>query len=60
MLFHFESSTRSPDVSTWELDLFRDRWLGASRRDPYLNPNFHPSTIDMVPPVYHADGSVLV
>lgn len=60
VLFHFESSSRSPDVSDWELDLFRDRWRYATMLDPYDNPNFHPSTVNMVPPIYQADGEVLV
>ena len=60
VLFHFESSSRSPDVSDWELDLFKDRWRHATQLDPYDNPNFHPSTVNMVPPIYHRDGAVLV
>lgn len=60
VLFHFESSSRSPKVSDWELDLLRARWRHATLVDPYDNPNFHPSTVNMVPPIYHADGEVLI
>jgi O-antigen biosynthesis protein len=60
VLFHFESSSRSPQVSDWELDLFQARWRHATLVDPYDNPNFHPSTVNMVPPIYHPDGKVLL
>jgi O-antigen biosynthesis protein len=60
VLYHFESSSRSPDVSDWELDLFRDRWRKATLVDPYDNPNFHPSSVNMVPPIYRRTGEVLV
>jgi GT2 family glycosyltransferase len=60
VLFHFESSSRSSEVSDWELDRFQARWRYATMLDPYDNPNFHPSTVHMVPPVYHADGMVLI
>lgn len=60
VLFHFESSSRSSEVSDWELELFQRRWRHATMLDPYDNPNFHPSSVNMVPPVYHADGGVLV
>jgi GT2 family glycosyltransferase len=58
MLHHYESSSRSSQVSGWELERFRARWRHATLRDPYDNPNFHPSSVHMVPPVYHPDGSV--
>jgi GT2 family glycosyltransferase len=60
ILYHFESSSRSPKVSDWELDLFRRRWRHATMHDPYDNPNFHPSSLNMIPPIYQPDGSVLV
>ncbi len=60
VLFHFESSSRSPDVSDWERALLEQRWRHATLVDPYDNPGFHPSSINMVPPIYHADGEVLV
>ena len=28
--------------------------------DPYESPNFHPGSLQQVPPVYHSDGSVLI
>jgi O-antigen biosynthesis protein len=60
VLYHFESSSRSPKVSDWELEQFQARWRHATMVDPYDNPNFHPSSVHMVPPVYHTDGAVLV
>lgn len=60
ILYHFESSSRSPDVAGWELELFARRWRHVAWADPYDNPNFHPSSIHMVPPVYLSDGSVVV
>jgi O-antigen biosynthesis protein len=56
LLFHFESSSRSPDVSQWERELLLERWLHMTRVDPYDNPNFHVSSVHMVPPVYLRDG----
>src|SRR5918998_1080185 len=60
VLYHFESSSRSSRVDDWELDLFQQRWRHVTMLDRYDNPNFHPSSVHMVPPVYHADGEVLV
>jgi glycosyltransferase involved in cell wall biosynthesis len=60
VLFHFESSSRSPDVSEWELQRLKDRWRSATWEDPYVNPNFHPNSPDMVVPVYLARGQALV
>jgi GT2 family glycosyltransferase len=57
VLYHFESSSRSPKVSDWELEGFRRRWGQATARDPYLNPNFDRHTVHMVPPVYMSDGT---
>ena len=56
VLFHFESSSRSPDVSEWERELLLERWYHVARHDPYDNPNFHASSVHMVPPVYMSDG----
>jgi GT2 family glycosyltransferase len=56
-LYHFESSTRSADVAEWELILLDRRWRHLAWDDPYDNPNFHRSSVHMVPPVYLADGS---
>jgi GT2 family glycosyltransferase len=60
VLYHFESSSRSSRVDDWELEMFQRRWRHVTMRDRYDNPNFHPSSVHMVPPVYHADGAVLV
>jgi hypothetical protein len=59
VLYHFESSSRSPDVSDWELELLRGRWSTETWADPYSNPNFDQHSIHRVPPVYFADGSRL-
>jgi GT2 family glycosyltransferase len=59
VLYHFESSSRSPDVSDWELELLRDRWSVETWADPYSNRNFDQHSIHRVPPVYFADGSRL-
>jgi GT2 family glycosyltransferase len=59
VLYHFESSSRSPDVSDWELELLQDRWRAEAWVDPYSNPNFDQHSIHRVPPVYLADGSRL-
>ena len=47
-------------MSPWELDLLRARWRHATMQDPYDNPNFHPSSVHMIPPIYLADGTMLV
>jgi GT2 family glycosyltransferase len=60
VLYHFESSTRSPDVMRAELDALRARWMYAIDRDPYDNPNFSRASVHMVTPIYHPDGSVFV
>jgi glycosyltransferase involved in cell wall biosynthesis len=39
VMYHFESSSRSTDVEDWEKDLFRERWMPLTARDPYSNPN---------------------
>jgi glycosyltransferase involved in cell wall biosynthesis len=59
LLYHFESSSRSSDVSDTELESFQRRWWYATLHDPYDNPNFHPNSLHMVPPIYRADGSML-
>jgi O-antigen biosynthesis protein len=55
VLHHFESASRSPEVSDWELAQFRARWGRAAELDPYDNPHFHPGSPNMVP-FYPADG----
>ncbi|HEY8545282.1 MAG TPA: glycosyltransferase, partial [Acidimicrobiales bacterium] len=60
VLYHFESSSRQPDVADWELELLERRWRHLTWDDPYDNPNFHPSSIHMMAPIYLSDGSVVV
>ena len=60
VLYHFESASRSPEVSDWEFAQFRARWAHATQLDPYDNPNFHPCSLNMVTPIYHANGEVLI
>lgn len=38
-MVHFESSSRSPDVSDWEKRMLLARWLPFTDPDPYANPN---------------------
>jgi GT2 family glycosyltransferase len=58
VLHHFESASRSPEVSEWELEQFRARWGCAAELDPYDNPNFHPGSPNMVPAIYPGDARV--
>ena len=60
VLHHFESASRSPEVSEWELAQFWARWRRAAELDPYDNPNFHPGSPNMVPRSYQADGAVMI
>ncbi|HET9152816.1 MAG TPA: glycosyltransferase [Solirubrobacterales bacterium] len=39
VMYHFESSSRDPEVSGWEIDLLRNRWEADAAVDPYGNPN---------------------
>ncbi len=39
ILFHFESSTRDPEVKKWEEERLTDRWRGIVAVDPFGNPN---------------------
>ncbi len=39
VMFHFESSSRSPDVADWEKRLLRQKWPQLSAVDPDSNPN---------------------
>jgi O-antigen biosynthesis protein len=43
VLFHFESSSRSPHVEEWEINGLTDRWLPMSDVDPFSNPSFRES-----------------
>jgi GT2 family glycosyltransferase len=38
-LYHFESSSRDPEVKDWELEQFVDRWHHLVAVDPFGNPN---------------------
>jgi GT2 family glycosyltransferase len=58
VLYHFESSSRSPHVEKWEIDRLVARWLSCSDHDPFSNPNFHPDSFHMVPRLQLADGTV--
>jgi GT2 family glycosyltransferase len=58
VLYHFESSSRSPHVEKWEIDRLVDRWLYCSEQDPFSNPNFHPESFHMIPRHQLADGTV--
>lgn len=58
VLYHFESSSRSPEVKEWEIGRLVGRWLHCSKDDPFSNPNFHPHSFHMVPRVELADGSL--
>jgi GT2 family glycosyltransferase len=39
VLFHFESSTRSPEVQEWEKNQMLARWAHVTAVDPFGNPN---------------------
>jgi GT2 family glycosyltransferase len=39
ILFHFESSTRDPEVKAWEERVLVERWINHVAVDPYGNPN---------------------
>jgi GT2 family glycosyltransferase len=41
ILYHFESSSRSPEVEKWEFELLTERWRRFAAVDPYGNPNLH-------------------
>ncbi len=38
IMYHFESSSRDPEVKEWELNRLHDRWLAMTMRDPFGNP----------------------
>jgi O-antigen biosynthesis protein len=60
VLHHFESATRAPEASDAEFRHLRDRWRWVLQTDAYESPNFHPGSRHQVPPIYHADGTVLI
>ena len=39
VLYHFESSSRDPEVEEWELNQLLDRWQQVVAVDPFDNPN---------------------
>jgi O-antigen biosynthesis protein len=41
ILYHFESSSRSPEVEKWEFELLTERWRRFASVDPFGNPNLH-------------------
>ncbi len=41
ILFHFESSSRSPEVEEWEFNRLGQYWRGVAAVDPFGNPNLH-------------------
>jgi GT2 family glycosyltransferase len=57
-LYHFESSSRSAEVSAWEVELLHERHGGVVP-DPYYNPGFLTTSLNYVAPVVLADGSYL-
>jgi GT2 family glycosyltransferase len=55
-LFHFESSSRAPDVADAERALLRARWGKILAHDPYYHPGFVEHYADFVHPHYTHDG----
>jgi O-antigen biosynthesis protein len=39
VMYHFESSSRDPEVKEWEKEQLEDRWSAYAAVDPYGNPN---------------------
>jgi GT2 family glycosyltransferase len=39
VMYHFESSSRDPEVKEWEMHQLEDRWAAYAGVDPYGNPN---------------------
>jgi O-antigen biosynthesis protein len=39
VMYHFESSSRDPEVEEWEVERLEDRWSAFAAVDPYGNPN---------------------
>lgn len=38
VMYHFESSSRDPEVKAWEKELLEERWSSLANPDPYGNP----------------------
>jgi O-antigen biosynthesis protein len=58
VLYHFESSSRSPKVAEWEIELLWQRH-GPCWPDPYYNPTFLRTSLNYVTPVMLPDGSLV-
>lgn len=41
VLYHFESSTRKPDVDEWEVNRLVARWQGLMASDPFSSPHLY-------------------
>jgi O-antigen biosynthesis protein len=39
VMYHYESSSRDPEVKGWEVRRLEDRWAGVAAIDPFGNPN---------------------
>ena len=39
VMYHFESSSRDPEVKEWEKEKLVERWSAVAVADPYSNPN---------------------
>jgi GT2 family glycosyltransferase len=39
VMYHFESSSRDPEVKEWEKEQLEERWSGVAAVDPFGNPN---------------------
>jgi len=49
-VLHHESSTRSPEVESWEMQQIFDRWKPLLKYDPYMNPNHSSEGVEEYPP----------
>lgn len=58
-LYHFESSSRSPDLQPGELNRLKERWQHVMDDDPYYPKGLDPKSIDFVPPVWARSGGPL-
>ena len=50
VMYHFESSSRSPDVEDWEKELFTEKWLPHTAVDPYSNPHLRHESPRLISP----------
>lgn len=58
-LTHFESASRSPEMTDDDYALLRSRWAHLLARDPFNNPNFVPESANFIHPHFLPDGSLL-